>query len=218
MSFKDGKFGILTIKYAVDENDKRIHYHRANWSPYADRFWCECKCGNELVVWRSMLANNVMRDCGMCRRRGRNGRFRRWGKVGHHVRYARTKEGKHRTYATGEWHSWSTMIARCTRKTHHAYDLYGGRGIRVCKRWRETKGQGFLNFVNDLGPRPFGKTLDRINPQGHYEPTNTRWSDAGVQALNQRRVIWQGCSPPAVENIQEAESRLAEYERESSPF
>jgi hypothetical protein len=48
------------------------------------------------------------------------------------------------------------MIARCYRKTHHAYDDYGGRGIRVCARWRERGGYGLRNFLRDLGPRPVG--------------------------------------------------------------
>jgi hypothetical protein len=206
MSFEDKKFGLLTILRAVDENDRWIAYSR-----YADRYWCLCRCGNELVVWRSMLANGVMRNCGMCRRKGRGGRFRRWGTVGHHIRHTITRGGKHRTYATGEWHSWSTMIARCTRKTHHAWDNYGGRGIRVCKRWREANGQGFLNFLSDLGPRPWGKTLDRVNPQGHYEPTNTRWADAKDQTNNQRRFRWRGTTPPPVEKVRVMEARVEEY-------
>jgi hypothetical protein len=81
----------------------------------------------------------------------------------------------------------------------------------VCERWRESGGQGFLNFLKDMGPRPWNKTLDRKNPQGHYEPTNTRWASAKVQAYNQRRFIWRDTTPPPVEKVGVMEARVEEY-------
>jgi hypothetical protein len=103
------------------------------------------------------------------------------------------------------------MVARCTNKNHHAYENYGGRGIRVCARWREPHGQGFLNFITDMGPRSWGKTLDRINPQGHYEPTNCRWATRKEQVHNQRRFIWKDTTPPPVEKVRKMEARVNEY-------
>jgi len=73
----------------------------------------------------------------------------------------------------------------------------------VCERWKLPRGEGFRNFLADMDPRPAGKTLDRINPQGRYEPTNGRWADAKVQANNQGRIIWKHCTPPPVERIRE---------------
>jgi hypothetical protein len=65
-----------------------------------------------------------------------------------------------------------------------------------------------------LGPRPMGMTLDRINPQGHYEATNRRWATAKVQRENQGRVIWIHEEPPLVESIKEMEARIEEYEED----
>jgi hypothetical protein len=105
-----------------------------------------------------------------------------------------------------------SMVQRCRDKKHHAYDTYGGRGIRVCKRWLMPNGVGLLNFLRDMGPRPIGMTLDRIDPQGHYEPTNCRWANAKVQRENQGRVIWRHAAPPPVEAADKMEARMAEYE------
>lgn len=208
MSFKDRKFGILAIRHAVDEHDKWIP-----WSPYADRFYCDCKCGNELVVWRSLLLNNVQLDCGMCRCRRRDGKFH--VRKNHHVRHTKKKDGTRKVFASGEFNTWSQMLNRCSNPRHHAYDNYGGRGIRVCARWREGgTAQGFPNFLKDMGPRPFGKTLDRINPQGHYEPTNCRWADKEVQVANQRRFIFRDMTPPPVEKVREMEARIRTFEEE----
>jgi hypothetical protein len=79
------------------------------------------------------------------------------------------------------------------------YSRYGGRGITVCDRWLVPGGQGFLNFIADMGPRPVGKTLDRENPNGHYNPSNCRWADNDTQHANQRRYLWPGgVGEPAV--------------------
>jgi hypothetical protein len=196
VSFKDGKFGRLTIRKAITD----------------DIFECDCACGNLLHVWRSLLVSSVQRDCGMCRRKNRYGKGLQPISVHGHRRSFTRRDGSKGTFNTSEHNSWSNMIARCHNKSHHAYENYGGRGIRVCKRWREPGGYGMVNFVKDLGPRPRGLTLDRINPQGHYEPTNCRWATAKVQANNQARWIWQHCAPPPVEEIRAMEKRIEELD------
>lgn len=77
--------------------------------------------------------------------------------------------------------SWSCMMRRCFGKNTQGYRLYGGRGITVCDRWRS-----FKNFLEDMGERPAGKTLDRINSNGNYEPSNCRWATPEQQANNMR--------------------------------
>ena len=75
------------------------------------------------------------------------------------------------------------MLSRCYRPNSNGFHNYGGRGITVCDRWRES----FANFLADMGERPEGKTLDRINVDGNYEPGNCRWATATEQMANRRR-------------------------------
>ena len=82
------------------------------------------------------------------------------------------------------WQSWRSMHNRCRNK---ADANYGGRGIRVCDRWSGP--QGYANFVMDMGPRPDGMTLDRIDVDGDYTPANCRWASPSEQSRNTRRNI-----------------------------
>jgi hypothetical protein len=74
------------------------------------------------------------------------------------------------------------MIYRCTRPTYNHWSFYGGRGVRVCERWLNS----FPAFLLDMGPRPTGRTLDRIDPNGNYEPSNCRWATSKEQGANKR--------------------------------
>lgn len=80
------------------------------------------------------------------------------------------------------------MIGRCTRLSHHAYARYGGRGITVCERWRAD----FWAFVADVGDRPDGMSIDRIDNDRGYEPGNVRWADDSTQAKNRRPSTYAG--------------------------
>ena len=82
------------------------------------------------------------------------------------------------TYVT-----WQSMIRRCTDPQNIRYALYGGRGITVCPRWRNS----FEDFLADMGPRPVGRSIDRINVDGNYEPNNCRWATDSEQRRNKRR-------------------------------
>lgn len=91
--------------------------------------------------------------------------------------------GTHPLYAV-----WMNMKQRCLNPRRPDFRLYGARGIAVCLRWRAS----FADFVADMGPRPHGTSIDRINNDGNYEPSNCRWADATQQALNQRHTQLTG--------------------------
>lgn len=74
---------------------------------------------------------------------------------------------------------WSAMIQRCTNENSKDYVNYGSKGIEVCNRWRE-----FNNFLQDMGEKPDGLTLERINVLGNYEPSNCKWENRSVQSAN----------------------------------
>ena len=83
------------------------------------------------------------------------------------------------------YNSWNSMKQRCSNPNGNRWELYGGRGITVCDRWRNS----FENFLEDMGERPFGTSIDRINVNGNYEPSNCRWATPSEQRYNQTRNV-----------------------------
>jgi hypothetical protein len=89
---------------------------------------------------------------------------------------------KHGWIGTPTYRSWNAARNRCNNPTNKDYMNYGARGITMCERWNS-----FKNFLADMGEKPAGLTLDRINNNGNYEPGNCRWATYSVQNSNQRR-------------------------------
>ena len=128
-------------------------------------YWiCKCDCGETISVAACDVASGHTKSCGC---------FNQESRVKNN-----TKHGYNRTPT---YVSWSNMIARCSNPKRLEYKNYGGRGISVCDRWLS-----FENFVLDMGEKPNLRTLDRINNDGNYEPSNCRWATASEQRRNQR--------------------------------
>lgn len=83
---------------------------------------------------------------------------------------------------TGAYKTWQHMKARCYDPRHPSYKYYGGRGIEVCERWLKS----FANFLADMGHRPDGMSIDRLNRDGDYEPGNCVWEIQYVQVMGRR--------------------------------
>lgn len=94
---------------------------------------------------------------------------------------SRFKHGKSRS---PEYFSWRSMQQRCNNQRASGFQRYGGRGIKVCERWSE-----FENFLADMGDRPAGTSLDRIDGTKGYEPENCRWATMRVQSENRRTAV-----------------------------
>lgn len=137
----------------------------STWDGHA-QWSCVCDCGNEITVRSKNLLSGNTKSCGCLKLEGNNFRH------GHALTYS----------ASPTYRSWQKMRSRCNNPRNNRWEEYGGRGISVCRRW-----DVFENFLADMGERPEGTTLDRINVDGDYKPGNCRWATPKEQRENRRR-------------------------------
>ena len=143
------------------------------------RFWyCLCNCGKTALVETNNLTSGEVRSCGCLAKEH---------SISNLAKARKTKEPWifHGLSRTPEYKSWNHMLQRCNNKNHINYHNYGGRGIKVCDRWVK-----FKSFLEDMGFKPSpNHTIDRINSNSNYEPSNCRWATKSEQRQNRRNCI-----------------------------
>ncbi len=133
---------------------------------------CVCECGSLAKVKGSCLRSGNTKSCGCTRKINASANARR----------ASTTHGMH---GSPTYDTWQSILARCNKSSHKSFQYYGGKGVKVCDEWRR-----FENFLRDMGVRPIGTTIDRINSDGNYEPGNCQWATPKDQANNRSNNRW----------------------------
>lgn len=179
------RFGRWTVLARCEPPVGCAHERRTFWR-------CLCDCGTTAVERRDSLIRGASQSCGCLNREAASAR-------------CSLRNTTHNGSLTPTYRIWHGMIRRCSDPSRVAFADYGGRGITVCDRWLS-----FENFLADMGERPEGMSIDRINNDGHYEPGNCRWATATEQARNTRR------SKLTIDLVNEILGRLEHGESASS--
>lgn len=162
---KNTKYGMLTITEEVER------YYTCSGKPKR-QFLCKCDCGKEVTVVIGNLRSGNTRSCGCDQARQRKLKYGLCGGSVHHKR---------------EYCSWKHMLGRCYDPKEAGYESYGGVGVKVCDRWNPSKGGSFSNFYEDMGDRPEGCTLHRVNSVKLYSKDTCIWADLSHQAFDTKQ-------------------------------
>jgi hypothetical protein len=155
--------GKVFSRLTVVEFAGRDHAGKIMW-------FCSCECGGERTTRADSLRSGGAKSCGCLNK-----------EVIAQIGHANRTHGK---FGQKIYTTWNSMIIRCTNPKMESYKYYGALGVTVCEAWFK-----FENFYADMGDVPPGKTLDRKDPYGNYEPGNCRWATRLEQAHNKRKKV-----------------------------
>ncbi len=164
-------YGYLTIIYTYSRHTNEIRKDRNDGLHKSYKFAvAKCVCGNIKEYYYRNLKKGSSKSCGCYN-----------DEVRHQVIHGHTAGGKQ----TPTYGIWNGMLERCYNSKHKKFKNYGGRGITVCDKWHS-----FVSFLEDMGERPGDLEIDRIDPNGNYEPSNCRWLSHKEQCRNKCNTVY----------------------------